>query len=174
MASVSKNASEKTAASFASLVASMSRFIVALSENPAFRSAGLSLSEWVALSVLSQTPGLSAGRLGVEVGVRGPRINQIADALLKRGLISSVASKDDPRKKQLSVTSEGIAQTKLLNAEVQRLVSQAFGDREQLLSGMITRTQQLTRIAGLAKAGKDSQSRPAAVSPVAAALRRPK
>jgi DNA-binding MarR family transcriptional regulator len=152
----------------------MSRFIVALSENPAFRSAGLSLSEWVALSVLSQTPGLTPNRLGVEVGVRGPRINQIADALLKRRLISSDSSKDNPRRKQLSVTSEGIAQTELLNAEIQRLVSEAFGDREQLLSGMITRTQQLMRTMELAKAGKDSRSRPVAVSPVAVASRKPK
>lgn len=161
MASVSKNVSEDAAANFALLIAGMSQFIVTSSENPAFAKAGITLSEWVALSVLSQTPGLSSAQLAAQIGVRGTRINRIADALLKRGLISSNPSQDEPRRKLLSATPAGMAQAKSLNVEIQQLISRAFGDREHLLAGMITRTQQLMRIAVLMKADHETPGTPA-------------
>lgn len=140
---------------FAELVAGMSRFLARLSGISVFTTAGLGLSEWVALSVLSQNEGISAKQLAAKLGVTGQRVNQITSGLISAGLIISTVSKEDSRKHELRVSAAGKRELQSLNRQLRPLIEAAFPKREQAISRLAKRTKSLMRIVGKAKKGAE-------------------
>lgn len=141
-----KSTSDALMGDFAHLIANMSRFIVGLAGIPLFRDAGISLSEWVALSLLKEATEIGNAQLANKLGVSRQRANQIIAVLAQANLISIVISKDDARKREIRLTASGITQLQSLNRQLNPLVSEVFGNHEKKAVALATRIQQLMRI----------------------------
>lgn len=130
---------------FANLIAAMNRFITSVSGLPLFATAGVGLSEWALLSVLSQNEGISSGQLAKMLGVSRQRVNQITSVLESTKLISVSVAQQDARRNELRLTAEGKNQLGLVNCQLQPMVAAAFEGREEGLSRLVKQYRRLLR-----------------------------
>lgn len=117
----------------ATLVLTASRLIGGLANLPLFKSAHISLTEWLALSVLAIREGISNKMLARNLGVTGQRANQLCTSLSEAKLISITNAADDSRRNVINITDTGKEQLASLNLQLQELVLEALGTRTQSL-----------------------------------------
>lgn len=117
----------------AALVLTASRLIGGLANLPLFKSAPISLTEWLALSILAAKEGLSNKMLARSLGVTGQRANQLCTSLSEAKLISITNAEDDSRRNVINITDTGKKQLGSLNSQLQKLVVEALGTRTQSL-----------------------------------------
>ncbi len=111
------------------LVLTASRLIGGLSNLPLFKSAPVSLTEWLALSVLATKEGISNKILARTLGVTGQRANQLCASLSEAKLISITNAEDDSRRNVINITEVGKQHLSNLNSQLQALVLEALGAR---------------------------------------------
>jgi len=90
---------------------------------------GLTQARWIALLHLRRSGAMSQRNLAEQIGVEGPTLVRLLDALEQRGLIERVDSDDDRRVKKIHLAESA----KPLIEEITR-ISDAF--REELLEGV--------------------------------------
>ncbi|TAJ92135.1 MAG: MarR family transcriptional regulator [Reyranella sp.] len=117
----------------ATLVMTASRLIGGLANLPLFKSAHVSLTEWLALSILAAREGISNKMLARSLSVTGQRANQLCTSLSEAKLISITNAEDDSRRNVINITDTGKKQLESLNLQLQELVSGALGGRSQSL-----------------------------------------
>jgi DNA-binding MarR family transcriptional regulator len=71
------------------------------------KTCGLSLHEWIVLSVLDHRKTRKTSDLAEEVGVELPMITQVTNGLEERGLIERQTGEDDKRQRYFSLTPKG-------------------------------------------------------------------
>lgn len=137
------SANEIRAQDLATLVAGLNRFLMRLSNMPAFHEAGLGLAEWSALSLIAERSGINNRQLANVMGVSPQRINQITDSLKGAALIAVASSAEDARKKVISITPAGMARLRELNVKLQHKLAAALDKRPAVLvrtNGLINKT----------------------------------
>jgi len=116
------------------LVLNASRLIGGLANLPLFKTAQVSLTEWLALSVLAAKEGGSNKMLAHSLGVTGQRANQLCTSLSEAKLISITQADDDSRRNVINITDAGKTQLASLNSQLQGLFSGALRGRSQSLT----------------------------------------
>ena len=116
------------------LVVTSSRLIGGLANLPLFKNVQISLTEWLALSVLADKEGVSNKMLARSLGVTGQRANQLCTSLNEAKLISTTHAEDDSRRNVIRITDAGRNQLGNINAQLQELVSSGLkGKRRSLI-----------------------------------------
>lgn len=115
------------------LVLTASRLIGGFANLPLFKSAPISPTEWLALSILDAKAGISNKMLARSLGVTGQRANQLCSSLSEAKLISITIAEDDSRRNVINITDGGRKQLGSLNSQLQKLVQEALGARTQSL-----------------------------------------
>lgn len=118
----------------ATLVVTASRLIGGLANLPLFKNARISLTEWLALSVLADKEGVSNKMLARSLGVTGQRANQLCTSLSEAKLISITHAEDDSRRNVIKITDTGKKQLGSLNSQLQELVSEALKGKRRSLT----------------------------------------
>jgi DNA-binding MarR family transcriptional regulator len=119
---------------FASLVIAASRLIGGLTNLPLFKNARVSLTEWLALSVLAHKEGASNKILARSLGVTGQRANQLCTSLGEAKLISIKHAEDDSRRNVIEITDAGKKQLDWLNSHLQEIVGGALKGKTRSLT----------------------------------------
>ncbi len=140
---------------FGNLVAGMARLLAGLSAIPLFKDADIGLAEWVALSTLRQSDGVSNNHLAKKLGVTRQRAHQIVAGFIKADLISVRISPDDSRKNEITLTPTGKARLDAVNVEMQALLSATLSTRMHILPKMRRYVSLLTR---MTKAASDPKA----------------
>lgn len=118
----------------AALVITASRLIGGLTNLPLFKNAQVSLTEWLALSVLAAKEGVSNKILARNLGVTGQRANQLCTSLSEAKLISITHAEDDSRRNVIRITDTGKSQLGSLNLQLQVLLTGALAGKKRSLS----------------------------------------
>lgn len=90
---------------------------------------GLTQARWIALLYLRRSGSMSQRDLAEQIGVEGPTLVRLLDALEQHGLVERVDSDDDRRVKKIHLADSAMP----LIEEITR-ISDAF--REELLEGV--------------------------------------
>jgi len=146
---------------FFTLVTGMSRFLSGISSIPLFKEGKLSLSEWVALSVLAENDGVSNKHLARSLGVTSQRANQIGEALSNSSLIVVQRSLEDQRTSVITITDAGRTAIADVNAKLEPLLSSALKDRERSLARAAKQVRLMMRIVQNSKSAKKQQGKKA-------------
>jgi len=157
------SATEIKVQDLATLVAGLNRFLMRLSNMPAFQEAGLGLAEWSALSLIAGKGDINNRQLANALGVSPQRINQITDTLRGSGLVSASASADDARKKIINITQLGSARLTELDAKLQAKISLILRKRPGVLrraNTIVNKTLMRLVAPVQTKEMKDAKSRP--------------
>lgn len=120
---------------FSRLVVGMSRLLTGLARIPPFVEGGLSMAEWISLTMLAQRDGISNKLLGRSLGVSAQRANQICASLVRSGLIAITQSAEDNRANDIKITEAGKAKIDSINAQLQPMLAGAMAGKERSLSG---------------------------------------
>jgi len=118
----------------ATLVVAASRLIGGLASLPLFKNAHVSLTEWLALSVLADKEGVSNKILARSLGVTGQRANQLCTSLSEAKLISITHAEDDSRRNVIRITDSGKKQLGSLNTQLQGLFTEALRGKRRPLT----------------------------------------
>jgi DNA-binding MarR family transcriptional regulator len=118
----------------ASLVIASSRLIGGLANLPLFKNARVSLTEWLALSVLAHKEGASNKILARSLGVTGQRANQLCTSLGEAKLISIKHAEDDSRRNVIEITDTGKKQLDRLNSHLQEIVENGLKGKRRPLT----------------------------------------
>lgn len=134
----------------ANLITTTSRLLGGLANLPQFKSANVSLAEWLALSVLADKDGVSNKLLARSLGVTGQRANQLCTSLGKAKLISIAQAEDDNRRNVIRITDTGKKQLGSLNSQLQELVGEALKEKRRSL---VTAGKQMRLMMRIVQAG---------------------
>jgi DNA-binding MarR family transcriptional regulator len=134
----------------------MSRALFGLANAPIFSGRGLGLSDWVAISILSQDQGISNIQLAKRLGVTGQRVNQITTELSKSGLISITVSSQDSRKNELRVTPRGLEELETVNRQLIPLLATTYAGKERALVRTTNNIRLVMKVVNSAKASAGS------------------
>ena len=110
----------------ATLIVTASRLIGGLANLPLFKTAGVSVPEWLALSVLADKEGISNKILARSLGVTGQRANQLCTSLSEADLISITDAEDDSRRNVIRITDTGKKRLGELNSQLRDLFAEAL------------------------------------------------
>ena len=69
--------------------------------------AGVAVSEWIILSILSERPGISINDLAHFAGMHQAPVSRIVEKLTQKSLVSRVTSVEDRRSVNVELTEEG-------------------------------------------------------------------
>ena len=116
------------------LVVTASRLAGGLANLPLFKSAGVSLPEWLALSVLASKDGVSNKILARSLGVTGQRANQLCTSLSVARLITITHAEDDSRRNVIRITEAGKKQLGSVNSQLQDLFTRALKGKKRRLT----------------------------------------
>ena len=130
---------------FARLIISIGRLLNQLDAQPGLVKEKLGVAEWVALTVLSETPKLSDKQLAKSLGVPGRRVREIVAALQRSGRVSCSAPVGGVR--SIELTEAGSASLAKANAELIPSLDAALKGRGQVLAGVNKQIRLLTRVA---------------------------
>jgi DNA-binding MarR family transcriptional regulator len=102
---------------------------------------GITVTQYTALTVLEQHPGMSAAQLARHTFVTAQAMDGIVRALVELGVIDRVRDPDNLRRMTISLTPAGIALLADCRGDVDRIEAEAFGglsdaDREMLSGWM--------------------------------------
>jgi DNA-binding MarR family transcriptional regulator len=155
---------------FSLLVAGMSRLLAGLGQLEPFSEGGLSLAEWVSLTILAQRDERKPGKeddageraeaekdivsykwIAQNLGVTGQRANQIAISLARGGYVTIDRTRSD-LSTDVKITAVGIAKLDAINAELQPLLARAL--KEGSLAATWKRLQLLSHDLRVGKLGK--------------------
>jgi DNA-binding MarR family transcriptional regulator len=100
-------------------------------EMRAGRTADLTVPQFRTLVWLRRHPGCGLGELAEGMGLSDPSMSKLVDVLVRRGLVSRIASREDRRRVILTLTAAG--QDMLLAAR--KAAAQSFTQRLSGLSG---------------------------------------
>lgn len=70
--------------------------------------AGIAVSEWIVVSILSERPGISINDLAHFAGMHQAPVSRIVEKLTQKGLVSRVTSMEDRRSVNVKLTDEGM------------------------------------------------------------------
>lgn len=118
----------------ANLVIVASRLIGGLANLPLFKNARVSLTEWLALSVLAHKKGASNKILARSLGVTGQRANQLCTSLGEAKLISIKHAEDDSRRNVIEITDTGKKQLDRLNSHLKEIVEGGLKGKSRSLT----------------------------------------
>ena len=71
--------------------------------------AGIAVSEWIVVSILSDRPNISINELAHQAGMHQAPISRIVEKLSTKGLVLRVTSTEDRRSVIVRLTEEGVA-----------------------------------------------------------------
>jgi DNA-binding MarR family transcriptional regulator len=89
---------------------------------------GITVTQYTALSVLEQHPGMSAAQLARHTFVSAQAMDGIVRALDDAGIIERARDPHNRRRMTISLTPEGTALLASCRGDVDRIESEAFGD----------------------------------------------
>ncbi len=117
----------------ATLIMTASRLIGGLANLPLFKSADISLTEWLALLAFSTKDGMSNKMLARSLGVTRQRANQLCTSLREASLISITPAQDDSRRNVINITELAKERLECLNLQLQEHVFGVLGTRSRSL-----------------------------------------
>jgi DNA-binding MarR family transcriptional regulator len=123
-----------TAAAFAEIASTMSRFLSRLSEFAPFRESNVGIAEWSVLNALSKVESGSNKQLVRDLGITKQRVNQLCDALKMAGYISVTAAESDARKGVIVLTTAGRSELEAVNAKLTPLLTDGLAGKERTLT----------------------------------------
>ena len=123
-----------TAAAFAEIASTMSRFLSRLSEFAPFRESNVGIAEWSVLNALSKVESGSNKQLVRDLGITKQRVNQLCDALKLAGYISVTAAESDARKGVIVLTQAGRSELEAVNAKLTPLLTNGLAGKERTLT----------------------------------------
>lgn len=135
-------------ATFARLVAGMSRFLTQLSQAAPFSNANIALGEWCMLAMIANTDGVAANALARILGVTNKRVAQISQALNKANLVS-ISKPANSKREIVAITEAGAAALRQLNVALEPLVAGADGARRKSLADAEKVLLRLNRITSI-------------------------
>ena len=131
-----KVASESVVKDFALMISTMSRLLTRFASIELFWESEIGLPEWIALSIASDLNDVSNKDLARRLGVTSQRANQLTSSLVKAEMLSVSQSTEDSRKKVITVTEDGKAKLKAINAELEPLLVEALGKRIRTVANL--------------------------------------
>jgi len=143
------------------LVMSMLRLLTRLGQLRPFGDAGVGLSEWLALTILSQENEINNKTLGRSLGVSYQRANQIRVSLSRAGLITVERSAEDNRANKIQLNAEGRAKLEALNAQLRQLLGGAFQEKARSVPIAFKHVKTISRLVRVARAEKTKKELPA-------------
>lgn len=90
------------------------------------RPRGITVTQYTALTVLEQHPGMSSAQLARHAFVSAQAMEGVVRALLDAGLIERVRDPENRRRMAISLTPEGIALLAACRDDVDRIEAEAF------------------------------------------------
>ncbi|WP_194396840.1 MarR family winged helix-turn-helix transcriptional regulator [Microbacterium atlanticum] len=90
------------------------------------RPRGITVTQYTALTVLEQHPGMSSAQLARHAFVSAQAMEGVVRALLDAGLIERVRDPENRRRMAISLTPEGIALLEACRDDVDRIEAEAF------------------------------------------------
>ncbi|PWQ96639.1 MarR family winged helix-turn-helix transcriptional regulator [Leucothrix pacifica] len=69
--------------------------------------AGIAVSEWIIISILSERPGISINDLAHFAGMHQAPVSRIVEKLTQKSLVSRITSAEDRRSVSVQLTEEG-------------------------------------------------------------------
>lgn len=89
---------------------------------------GITVTQYTALTVLEQHPGMSSAQLARHSFVSAQAMEGIVKALADAGLIDRARDPDNRRRMTISLTGAGVALLAECRGDVDRIEREAFGD----------------------------------------------
>jgi DNA-binding MarR family transcriptional regulator len=146
-----------TAAAFAEIASTMSRFLSRLSEFAPFRESNVGIAEWSVLNALSKVESGSNKQLVRDLGITKQRVNQLCDALKMAGYISVTAAESDARKGVIVLTPAGRSELEAVNAKLTPLLTDGLAGKERTLT---MARKSLKALMHLVSGGRGSEDAP--------------
>jgi DNA-binding MarR family transcriptional regulator len=131
---------------FSEFILGMSRLLFGLGNLSPFQKSGLSLADWIALSLLARQPSRNNRQLAKLLGVSRQRANQIKTSLEKAEMISSVQSEVDARQSLITITQKGRAQLDLIDKELTNALDVSLPHPNRVLARGNRVLKSLTRV----------------------------
>jgi len=152
----SGDAAEVSMAEFTQLLAAMSRLLQQVSVLPVFKSTGIGLTEWVALSVADGKTGISGKALSKALGISGKRFNEVSAALSAAGLVR-LSRTSEKQQTIVKVTESGKAKIAEINALVHPLLASLLGGKQRSMTSASKTIRMMTRLGQPASGGEKSR-----------------
>jgi DNA-binding MarR family transcriptional regulator len=92
---------------------------------------GITVTQYTALTVLEQHPGMSSAQLARHAFVTAQAMEGIVRALVDAGLIDRVRDPENRRRMAISLTPAGVALLSACRDDVDRIEAVAFGGRSR-------------------------------------------
>lgn len=145
---------------FSTLVASMSRLLSGLGRLAVFSQGGISMAEWVALTMLARKDGVNNRLLARALGVTGQRANQICGALVRDGYVAITQSAADNRANEIRITDVGKAKLEDVKTQLKSMLSTSLpGKRGRALTGAANHVKNLSRALNAAESPEKKKAK---------------
>lgn len=118
----------------AEMVAQMSRLLMSLAASASFKTAGIGLTEWIALNLIATTEGVTNKMLSKRLGITPQRVAQISESLKASGMIEAMRAENDSRKKILGVTDKGRKQLAAIDDTLKMTLVDPFKQDANLMA----------------------------------------